>query len=318
MRQDTVYAWRVFRRQPGFTLIAVLTLALGIGANTAIFSIVNVVLLRPFAYQEPEQLVILLERGSGGGKGFSPSYPNFADWRVQNAVFDSISAVREDESFNFTGAGEPERLRGRLVSAEFLATLGVKPALGRNFLVEEDRSGAAPAVILSYGFWQRRFSGDPSVIGKQLTLNNQSFTVVGITSANFRYGADADVTVPIGLQAKRFGTRGADPGTGVVARLKANVSVRQAETELNVIAARLEQQYPETNKGRRVRVIPLHESVVGDVRQPLLILMGAVGLVLLIACTNVANLLLVRAGAVGKWRCVWRSAQAELRWCGNC
>jgi putative ABC transport system permease protein len=298
--QDLRYGARMLVKNPGFTVVAVMTLALGIGANTAIFSIVNAVLLRPFAYREPERLVILLERVSGGGKGFSPSYPNFADWRVQNAVFDSISAVRENESFNFTGAGEPERLQGRLVSAEFLATLGVKPALGRDFLVEEDRSGATPAVILSYGFWQRRFGGDPNVIGKELTLNNQNFTVVGITPANFRYGADADVTVPIGLQAKRFGTRGADPGTGVVARLKANVSVQQAETELNVIAARLEQQYPDSNKGLRVRVIPLHESVVGDVRQPLLILLGAVGLVLLIACANVANLLLVRAAGRGR------------------
>src|SRR5215471_5016697 len=130
--QDLWYGARMLVKNPGFTVVAVMTLALGIGANTAIFSIVNAVLLRPFAYQEPERLVILLERVSGGGKGFSPSYPNFADWRVQNAVFDSISAVREDESFNFTGAGEPERLQGQLVSAEFLATLGVKPALGRD------------------------------------------------------------------------------------------------------------------------------------------------------------------------------------------
>ncbi len=206
--------------------------------------------------------------------------------------------MRGNESFNFTGAGEPERLQGRLVSAEFFSTLGIKPLLGRDFLAEEDRPGATPAVILSYGFWQRRFGADPGIIGKQLTLNNQSFTVVGITPANFQYGLEADVTVPIGLSGGTLqDCAAADPGTDVVARLKPNVSQQQAETELNLIAARLEQQYPESNKGRRVLLTPLHESFVGDVRQPLLILLGAVGLVLLIACANVANLLLVRSSA---------------------
>jgi putative ABC transport system permease protein len=295
--QDLRFGARMLLKQPGFTLIAVLTLALGIGANTAIFSIVNAVLLRPFPYQAPERLVILLERVSGRGMGFSPSYPNFADWRAQNTVFASISAVRQNESFNFTGAGEPERLQGRRVSAEFFSTLGVKPLVGRDFLPEEDRADAAPAVILSYSLWQRRFGADPSVIGRQLTLNNQSYSVVGITPPNFQFGAQADVTVPIGLQAERFRLRGRDPGADVVARLKPQVSQQQAETELNLIAARLEQQYPESNKNRRVRVVPLHERFVGDARLPLLILLGAVGLVLLIACANVANLLLVRASA---------------------
>jgi putative ABC transport system permease protein len=295
--QDLRFGARMLRTQPGFTLIAVLTLALGIGANTAIFSIVNAVLLRPFPYQAPERLVILLERVSGKGTGFSPSYPNFADWRAQNTVFASISAVRQNESFNLTGAGEPERLQGRRVSAEFFSTLGVKPLVGRDFLAEEDRADAAPAVILSYSLWQRRFGNDPSVIGKQLILNNQSYSVVGITPPNFQFGAQADVTVPIGLQAARFRVRGRDPGADVVARLKPQVSPQQAETELNLIATRLEQQYPESNNNRRVRVVPLHESFVGDVRLPLLILLGAVGLVLLIACANVANLLLVRASA---------------------
>src|SRR5262245_58054598 len=297
MFQDLRYGLRMLRTHPGFTFIAALTLSLGIGANTAIFSIVNAVLLRPFPYQAPERLVMLRERGTGGGAGFSPSYPNFADWRAQNTVFGSIAAVRQTESFNFTGAGEPERLQGRLVSVEFLSTLGVKPLVGRDFLAEEDRPGATPAVILSYGLWQRRFGNNQSIIGKQLTLNNQSFTVVGITPPNFQFGAEADVTVPIGLSAERFKARGADPGADVVARLKPNVSERQAESDLNTIAARLEQQYPESNKGRRVRLTPLHESFVGEVRQPLLILLGAVGLVLLIACANVANLLLVRSSA---------------------
>jgi putative ABC transport system permease protein len=294
--QDLRYGARMLRKQPGFTLIAVLTLALGIGANTAIFSIVNAVLLRPFPYPAPERLVILRERVSTGS-GFSPSYPNFVDWRAQNTVFEAISAVRQNESFNLTGLGEPERLQGRLVAAEFFSLLGVKPLVGRDFLLEEDRPGATPAVILSYGLWQRRFGADPGILGQQLTLNNQRFTVVGVTTPNFQFGAEADVTVPIGLQAERFKTRGGDPGADVVARLKQNVSPQQAETEMNLIAVGLEQQYPESNKGRRVRVTPLHEATVGDLRQPLLILLGAVGLVLLIACANVANLLLVRASA---------------------
>jgi putative ABC transport system permease protein len=294
--QDLRFGGRMLLKQPGFTLIAVLTLALGIGANTAIFSIVNAVLLRPFPYREPERLVILRERVSGGS-GFSPSYPNFADWRAQNTVFDSMAAARGNESFNLTGAGEPERLQGRIVSAEFFSTLGIKPLIGRDFLAEEDRPGATPAAILSYGFWRRRFGEDPSVIGKRLTLNNQNFTVVGVTPPNFQFETEADVTVPIGLQAERFRLRGRDPGAGVVARLKPGVSLQQAEAELNMIAARLEQQYPESNKGRRARVTPLHEFFVGDVRQPLLILLGSVGLVLLIACANVANLLLVRSSA---------------------
>jgi putative ABC transport system permease protein len=295
--QDLRFGARMLLKRPGFTLIATLTLALGIGANTAIFSIVNAVLLRPFAYQEPARLVIVQERGEGGGPGFSPSYPNFVDWRAQNTAFASIVAVRQNESFNFTGMGEPERLPGRLVSAEFLSTLGIKPLVGRDFLAEEDRAGATPTVILSYGFWQRRFRNDPNIIGKQLTLNLQSYTVVGITPAYFQYGADADVTVPFGLSEERFKNRGSDPGTDVVARMKQNVSQQQAEADLNLVAVRLEQQYPATNKGRRVLLTPLHESVVGAVRRPLLILLGAVGLVLLIACANVANLLLVRASS---------------------
>jgi putative ABC transport system permease protein len=295
--QDLRFGARMLLKQPSFTLIAVLTLALGIGANTAIFSIVNAVLLRPFPYKEPERLVILRENISGGVNS-SVSYPNFADWRAQSALCDSIVAVRVNESFNLTGVGEPERLQGRLVSAEFFSTLGIKPLAGRDFLPEEDRPGATPAAILSYEFWQRRFGADLSIIGRQLSLNDQSFTVVGVAPPNFQFGMDADVTVPIGLQAERFRARGADPGVRpVVARLKPGVSEQQAEAELNMIAARLEQQYPESNKERRVRVTPLHETFVGAVRQPLLILLGAVGLVLLIACANVANLLLVRSSA---------------------
>jgi putative ABC transport system permease protein len=289
--QDLRYSGRMLLKHPGFTLIAVLTLTLGIGANTAIFSIVNAVLLRPFPYNAPEQLVIVGEYVEGG----SVSYPNFADWKDDRKVFDGASAVRSNESFNFTGAGDPERLQGRLVSAGFLSLLGVSPLVGRDFIAEDDRPGATPAAILSYGFWNRRFANDQNIVGKQITLNNQSFTVVGVTPQNFEFAMPADVSIPIGLSADRFKTRGADPGISVVARLKPQASLQQAESELNVIYKRLEQQYPDSNTGRNARLMPLHENFVGSVRQPLLILLGAVGLVLLIACANVANLLLVRS-----------------------
>jgi len=289
--QDLRYSGRLLFKHPGFTLVALLTLTLGIGANTAIFSIVNAVLLRPFPYQAPERLVIVGEGGPGG----TVSYPNFADWRDDRTLFEAASAVRPNESFNFAGAGEAERLQGRLVSQGFLTLLGVRPILGRDFLAEDDRLGATPAVILSYGFWNRRFGNDQNIIGKQITLNNQSFSIVGVTPADFEFGMAADVTVPIGLSAERFKARGADPGISVVARLQPHLLQQQTESELNVIYARLEQQYPNSNTGRRAFLMPLHENFVGDVRQPLLILLSSVGLVLLIACANVANLLLVRA-----------------------
>jgi putative ABC transport system permease protein len=293
--QDLRYSFRMLRKHPGFTLVAVLTLSLAIGANTSIFSIVNGVLLRPFPYEAPEQLVIPGESKTGTRGGSSLTYPNFADWKDERKVFASASAVRSNENYNITGSGEPERLIGRLVSAGFLTTLGIKPLLGRDFMTEDDRQGATPTVILSYGLWSRRFGNDPEIIGKQITLNDLSYTVVAVTPQTFQYSLDADVTIPIGLSAERFKSRGADPGVSAVVRLKPGVSIEQAETELNAIYARLEQQYPDVNTGRRVFLTPLHESFVGNVRQPLLILLGSVGLVLLIACANVANLLLVRS-----------------------
>jgi predicted permease len=289
--QDLRYSGRMLLKHPGFTIIAVLTLALGIGANTAIFSIVNAVLLRPFPYHAPEQLVTLGEFAPRA----SVSYPNFVDWRVQSTLFESVSAVRSNESYNFTGAGEPERLQGRLVSAGFFSLLGIKPVVGRDFVNEDDHPGADPTVVLSYAFWSRRFGNDPNILGKQITLNNRSYTVVGVTPENFQYGLDADVSIPIGLSAERFKARGSDPGIAIVARLKPNVTQQQAQTETEMVYTRMEQQYPETNTGRRGYLLSLHETFVGDVRRPLLILLGAVALVLLIACANVANLLLVRA-----------------------
>ena len=293
LAHDLRYAFRGLRKNRGFTAVAVLTLALGIGANTAIFTVINTVLLRPLPYEQPDQLVVLMETVSERPVGVS--YPNFVDWRNQSTALENVAAVRTRESFNLTGAGESERLAGRLVSANFLTTLGVKPIRGRDFLAEEDQPGAKPAVIISHALWQRRFGGDESIIGKQLTLSNQQFTVIGITPPDFQYAGEADVSVPIGLSAERFKLRTKDPGILAFARLKPGTSNAAATAELNTIAARLEQQYPDTNTGRRVRVESLRESLVGDIRPTLLTLLGAVGFVLLIACANVANLLLTRS-----------------------
>jgi putative ABC transport system permease protein len=291
--QDARYALRSLRKHPGFTAIAIFTLALGIGANTAIFSVINAVLLRPLPYEDADRLVVLTE--TVADRPIGVSYPNFVDWRNQSTMFENVAAVRNRESFNLTGNGDSERLQGRLVSANFLSTLGVKPIRGRDFAPEDDRPGAAPVVMLSYALWQRRFGGDEKIIGQQLTLNRESFTVIGVTPANLEYGQETDLTVPIGLSTERFSPRGRDPGIETVARVKQGVSTETANAELNTIAARLEQQYPETNNGRRVRLDSLREVIVGDIRPILLTLLGAVGLVLLIACANVANLLLARS-----------------------
>jgi putative ABC transport system permease protein len=291
--QDVSYAVRSLRKHPGFTVIAIFTLALGIGANTTIFSVINAVLLRPLPYAEANRLVTLTETISERPIGVS--YPNVVDWRNQNTVFENVAAVRHRESFNLTGAGESERLQGRLVTANFLSTLGVRPIRGRDFTPEDDRQGAPPVVIISHALWQRRFAGDETIVGRQIMLNREGFTVIGITPADFEYMLDADLTVPIGLSTERFSARGRDPGVEAIARLKQGVSTETANAEINTIAARLEQQYPESNNSRRVRLDSLREAIVGDIRPVLLTLLGAVGLVLLIACANVANLLLARS-----------------------
>jgi putative ABC transport system permease protein len=187
----------------------VIALALGIGANTAIFSVINAVLLRPLPYEDADRLVVLTE--TVADRPIGVSYPNFVDWRNQSTMFESIAAVRHRESFNLTGSGDSERLQGRLVSANLLSTLGVKPIRGRDFAPEDDRPGAAPVVMLSYALWQRRFGGDEKIIGQQLTLNRESFTVIGVTPANFEYRLEADLTVPIALQTERYSARGRDP-----------------------------------------------------------------------------------------------------------
>jgi putative ABC transport system permease protein len=282
-------------KKPGFTLIAILALALGIGANTAIFSVVNGVLLRPLPYEDPDRLVRLGE-WSQQVPGMSIAYPNLLDWREQNHVFTAIAATRFN-SYNLTGVDEPERLLGREVSANFFEVLGVKPALGRTFLPEEDHANSNRVCVLSHGLWQRRFGADPQILGKSLTLNNESYTVVGVMAQGYRFGTQTDVFVPIGLKeaTEMISSRDNHPGIYAYARLKPGVTFTQAETEMKEIASRLAAAYPKTNAGNSITMIPLREYFVGDIRPALLVLLGAVGFVLLIACANVANLLLARA-----------------------
>ncbi|MEY2537345.1 MAG: hypothetical protein QOG67_1085 [Verrucomicrobiota bacterium] len=293
--RDLRYGLRMLQKNPGFTTVAIIALALGIGANSAIFSVVNTVLLRPLPYKNPEQLVMVWEDNSK--QGFprdTPAAANYVDWRDQNHVFEGMAAII-DISFNLTGAGDPERIDGRRVSASLFPLLGVEPQLGRTFRAEEDQPGANHVVVMSYGLWQRRFGGDPSIIGKPINLNGESFTVIGVMPTTFQFPKRTDqLWVPVAFDAKEAADRG-NHYLEVIARMKPGVSLPQAQAEMNTIATRLQQQYPETNTSVGAVVTPLHEHVVGDIKPALLVLLGAVAFVLLIACANVANLLLARA-----------------------
>ena len=289
---DLRYALRTLLRAPGFTLAVVLTLALGIGANAAIFSVVYGVLLRPLPYEAPEGLVMIYGRYPEFGRT-STSLPDYRDWRDGTRSFTQMAA-RYGGSFVLTGEGEPERVIADRVTANFFPTLGVRPLLGRDFLPEEERVGGDDRVVLlSYGYWQRRFGGEREVLGRQIALNGHPFTVVGVMPQTFRFGsravdlwapARADTTLP---RRAEF--------LDIVARLKPGVSVSQADADLATVVHRLGEQYPQTNGNLRSEVIGLQPDLVGGVRPALLAFMGAVALVLLIACANVANLLLARA-----------------------
>jgi putative ABC transport system permease protein len=297
MWQDVRFGVRMLLKKPFFTAIAVLALALGAGANTAIFSVVNGVLLRPLPYKDPDKLVRLGE-WSKQVPGMSISYPNFKDWRERNHVFDGLAATQFD-SYNLTGGDEPERLQGRNVSYNFFDVLGVVPAVGRSFRADEDRAGAPHVAVISHGLWQRRFGGDRKIIDKAVALNGESYTVVGVLPQDYRFGTQTDVFVPIGLNEDGDNMRPRDnhPGIYAVARLKDGVTFNQAQEEMKSIAAQLGEEYPKENKGNSVTLTPLSEYFVGDIRTSLLILLAAVGFVLLIACANVANLLLARAAS---------------------
>jgi predicted permease len=297
LRQDLRYGLRTLAKNPAFTSIAIIALALGIGANSAIFSVVDAVLLRPLPFKKPEQLVMLWENAAHlGFPKNTPSPANFLDWQKQATAFTGMAAMIE-RSFNLTGVGEPERLDGRRVSANLFDLLGVRAILGRTFVPDDDRPGTH-VVLLSYSLWQRRFGSDPSVIGRALTLNGESYTVIGIMPGFVQLPGFANrndqLWVPVAFPPEEAAQRG-NHFLEVIARMKPGITLKQAQAEMDTIAARLAQQYPTHNTRIGAVVVPLHEQVVGDIKPALLILLGAVGFVLLIACANVANLLLARA-----------------------
>jgi predicted permease len=291
---DVRYGLRMLRKNPGFTLVAVLTLALGIGATTAIFSVVNGVLLRPLPYPDSDRLMILHETEPKFDV-MSVAYPNFEDWRAGNRSFDQLAAFRFSD-FNLTGSGEPERVWGRLVSASFFSILGAKPALGRSFLPQEDQLGATPVAVLAHELWQRRYGADPHVLGKTIMMNGTAYAVVGVLPEGFRFYGQPSVYVPIGQWTDMM-MRGRDihPGITVLGRLKAGATLAQARQDLAGLARHLAEAYPKTNAGHGVNIAPLEQDILGDIRPTLLLLLGAVSFVLLIACANVANLMLARA-----------------------
>ncbi len=295
--QDFRYSLRRIKNDPGFAIVAVLTLALGIGANSAIFSIVNAVLLRPLPYRNPQSVVLVLEKSRQLPKS-SASYLNFKDWREQSQSFEAMGAVRNTTS-TLTGSGEPERVAAQMATANLFELLGIQPEIGRPFLPEEDRAGGTNVVLISHGLWQRRFSGSQQVLGQAVTIDDKSYTIVGVLAPNYQIlQTSPDVVVPMEPWARTLpDDRAWHPGILPIARLKPGVSVQQANSEMQQIAKRLEQQYPVYDTGTSAQVIPMQEQMVENVRPALLMLMGAVGFVLLIACTNVANLLIARAAA---------------------
>jgi putative ABC transport system permease protein len=280
-----------------FTIVAVLALALGIGANSAIFSVVNSVLLKPLPFDEPDRLLMVWETSINRGQSKTPaSAPNFIDWQNQNTVFEHVAAF-DGSSYILTGGAEPERIPGTRVSASLFPLLRVNPVVGRSFTPEDDKEGASPVVIISHNFWKQRFDSDMNLEGKTLVLEGKIHSVVGVMPPGFQfYNIESELWTPFAFTADDLSSRGAHY-MGVVARLNPGVTKEQAQEDMGGIANRLAEQYPDTNGGRGINLVSLHEQLVGDVRPALLVLLGAVGFVLLIACANVANLLLARAAS---------------------
>jgi putative ABC transport system permease protein len=295
--QDLRYGARMLLKKPGFTLIAVLTLALGIGANTAIFSLVDAVLLRPLPFSDPERLVMVWEDATRiGFPRNTPAPANYADWKAQNKVFEELAAL-DWRSYALTDEGEPEKVEAQAVTANFFPLLGVQPLLGRAFTPEEDKPGTNRVALISYGLWQRRFGGDQAVVGKEILLDGQKSTVLGVMPRGFQFLAkDTGLWVPMAFSPQRLADRDSHYLT-VVARLKPGVSLPQAQADIAAIMQRINREHPVPGFEFGAAVISLREQLAGDVRPALLVLLVSVGFVLLIACANIANLLLARGAA---------------------
>jgi putative ABC transport system permease protein len=294
--QDLRYGMRALLKSPGFTAVAVIALALGIGANTAIFSVVNTVLLRPLPFKDPDRLVVVIETKLPQFPEFTASPGNFIDWQKQNTVFEQIEAVRQ-LAYNLSGAGEPERIRSARVTAGMFDMLGIKPAQGRGFLPEEDQVGHENVAVISHALWQRRFGGDLNVLNQTITLNAQSYTIIGVMPQGVEFpDRNTELWTPMAFTSQQSQQHGSH-FISVTGRLKPGATLDQAQTEMSTIAGRLAEQYPNSNAGWDVKILPMQDYQVRDIKPALVVLLCAVALVLLIACANVANLLLARATA---------------------
>ena len=295
---DIRYGLRGLWKRPGFTGVALITLALGIGANTAIFSLINAVLIRPLPFREPDRLVWMWGNIRDGGNRASVSPLDYLDYRKQSHTFEEFAAmITVPISANLTGGGTPQRLSGAGVTGNFFQALGVQPALGHTFQLENESPGRDQVVVLSYGLWQKRFAGDPGIVNKSITLDDKSFLVIGVMPRDFEFPATSELWVPLNFDGSPGMKQRKAHFLRPIGRLKPGVTLAQAQADTDTIARQLEAAYPDTDAGWNLRLVSLREQIVGNIRSTLYILLGAVGLVLLIACANVANLLLAHAAS---------------------